>query len=151
MLTTRVGRLGLLLAIAWATGCASAQILPLGTDQASRDFLIGQWEGTYEWPSDPVKQPKKATLLIDRVSLEGEVQAVLRLFDASGARSTARRVKGAIKAERVVFDYSPKTDYFRDLVLWRAANDRLDGSCDIMTTGGMGATRMDTIELRFRR
>lgn len=75
----------LLIAAVCAWGCASTQVIPLGPDQASRDFLVGEWEGTYDWPSDVVTTLKRVTLTIETVGPSGTVSAVVQLFDSTNS------------------------------------------------------------------
>ena len=140
-----------LVMLAWCAGCAANQAIPLTTDRATRELLVGQWEGTYEWPSNPLKSTKRVTLSVPTVTAAGEVRAAIQLFDASNTSSLRRQLKGSIKDGKLVFDYSPSTDVFRDFVLSRVGPDRLLGSCEIATKGGMGATRMDAIEMTLTR
>jgi hypothetical protein len=137
----------LLVAACWALGCASSQVIPLGTDQASRDFLLGEWEGTYEWPTDPMKKPRRVTLSIRNIDSNGAVRAVLQLFDESNSPATRapENLTGAIENSRILFRNAGNFN------LSRIGADRLDGDAQVSTKGGIGASRMDTIEFQFRR
>jgi len=131
----------------WLSGCASTQTIPLGTDQPSRDFLLGEWEGTYEWPSDAIKNLKRVTLSVRSVAPDGTVRAVLQLFDSSNTPATRvpETLTGTIENGRILFRNSGGFN------LSRVGADRLAGDAQVATKGGVGATRMDKIEFLFRR
>ena len=139
---------GLIIGIAaWLSACVSTQTIPLGADQASRDFLLGEWEGTYEWPSDAIKNLKRVTLSIRSVAPDGTVRAVLQLFDSSNTPATRapEQLTGDIDNGRLLFRNAGGFN------LSRVGADRLAGDAQIGTRGGVGGPRMDKIEFQFRR
>jgi len=128
------------------SGCA-AQTFPLEAGaEASRQFLVGDWFGTYEWPTDAFKVPRKILVSIRSVQPDGAVQATVQLFGPSGEPLSApQAIAGTLTEGRLHLKYLDR------FTLSRVADDRLAGEAWISTRGGLQGTRMERIDLNLRR